>query len=342
VDVSVNPGLWRMYVYSKVGTAFQYNFKWSSSASAWTKRLTSTTVTPAQTANRWTQVITKLADWSATGGEVWTNLMQRLQIVPYVGATNDKASLDSVRVGFTGQPAIAFHFADGYDNFYSLALPEFQSRKLRCSVGLSTKQIDGAGMLTWAQAHEAENTGLVAVVNHGCTTAGFGGSKTQAQCRTEMNTAYDDLTDNGFTRGRAIVTYHNVGSNLANALAAAEQSDDGYPAYLGGVMGTTPDYEAMPFADPQYMKMGISGQPATSLADATDFADGIIARQCLGIMTIHNIVEADPDANEWELSKLQGVLDYIVSKKLPTVNFYDLYDLQTGPVSIPRPVGWPS
>lgn len=95
-------------------------------------------------------------------------------------------------------------------------------------------------------------------------------------------------------------------------------------------------FYTLPIAQPLYMAGGALG-PAYTLAQVqTAFLAGK-ARGDICTMGWDGLVESGAGAGEWNRSDFVGLLDWIRTQQIVPVTIDDLYRLQSGAVTVPRP-----
>jgi hypothetical protein len=78
----------------------------------------------------------------------------------------------------------------------------------------------------------------------------------------------------------------------------------------------------------------------TSLSTVQGWVNTAVARQEILVLTLHDI-SAAPTSNGWYTSSFQSLVDYVISQGIPVLTMDDLYQLQSGPITIPVATGSP-
>jgi hypothetical protein len=65
-----------------------------------------------------------------------------------------------------------------------------------------------------------------------------------------------------------------------------------------------------------------------------------IARQEILVITIQGL-SSTPGTNDWYISRFQSLVDYCIGQGIPIITMDDLYQLQSGDITIPLPAAIP-
>jgi peptidoglycan/xylan/chitin deacetylase (PgdA/CDA1 family) len=241
-------------------------------------------------------------------------------------------SVDAIVTSGSHQPAVMFSFDDARATGYSVAFDYMSKCGLRGTQYAKTGSVDGAGYYTWNEARIMDAAGWC-IANHSDTATNLD-SMSEADQETHLTTAKTSLESNGLTRASKHVAYPG-GSWNADTLTAMTN--------LGMLTGRT-------ILESWFLMYGMDNQrilsralatsaPTVTLATAKGYIDSIKSRQAVLTLYIHDLIDS-PASIDWTPADFRSLVDYVVQQGIPCITIDDLYKLQSGPVSIPRPHGW--
>lgn len=264
-------------------------------------------------------------EWSATGGELWTNTMVRLRIRVNATAGTPAVSFCSIHTKQYNKPKILVTFDDSWDSQYTKGYSYMSTLGLKGTIYCIADKVDTAGYMTTAQCSEIYAAGwdLGTHGNVNLTTLA-----TQALQEVEISSNEAFLTANGFTRSNKHYAYPNGGynDNARAALAAL-----GYKTARTIINAQQPDY-----LDEKYLLKRYAIYHTTTVAAATGYIDAALAQGTAILLNFHIIVDADADTSTKVLTAtFNSIMDYIKSKKdqgvLDVVTISEWYNGLTNP-----------
>ncbi len=277
----------------------------------------------------WTVFEFPKASFAETGSPSWSNITEiRIRVKCQSGASLI-VSLDRL----TGGPqqangAVMIGFDDGYESVYNTAYPIMSAVNMRGTAFVVTDRIGTAGYMTSSELLELDAAGWC-IGNH-TSNHSFLNTLSLADQKTTLLNGKNALDALGLTRASDIVAYPYGVINTDTLAAMAE---------LGFRLGRTPDTnyrDYLPLANNYLSGCVPIGYP-TALATVQSYVDTIILEKSICSYTFHRIVESPNHINEWSISNFQGLIDYIINSGLYCLTFLDLYNLQSGSVTIPKP-----
>lgn len=281
----------------------------------------------AQGANR---VVALVSEFTESGGESWSNTMIRMRIRVDATLTNNlSVSWDDLRLDPEFQPAIMLVFDDGYDDVYSVALPELVGHNVRGVSYIVSDDVGGAGRMTSAQLGVVNAAGWD-VGNHGQTHVNFT-TLTQGQIETEIATCNAALVGWGVGDARLHLAYPYGARDADSDAAMAAQS------MLSGRLALAGDERQfwIPAVSYWYRLPTVETLDDTvSLAAAQAIVDDIVVNGSVGIFLLHKL-EVSAAALTWAIEDFASLVAYIVAAGVPVITVRDLFALRTGAVIIP-------
>jgi hypothetical protein len=267
------------------------------------------------------------ADLVATGGIVFSDAIGHVRMRANGGA--GILTQDYFAFGFDPVPAVCIVFDDSHSSHYDLVLSEFTSRNMVGTVAVMTNLVgtDDEVYLTVAEVQEMGAADWI-MANHSIDTGqltddGDNGSAALAEAKA-------DLDGWGVTGGEYVI-YPN-GAYNADVLGVMTTLEMKFGGTTKEVLMTSPPVDNL-----QYHRYVV--QAADSLQDAKDIIDDAIAKGAIAILSFHDIVESGASGNDWLLSDLQELLDYIVDQGVDHLTIKDLIDIQSGSISVLTPGG---
>ncbi len=268
----------------------------------------------------WHLVRFRKSDFTNTGGESWDNLMIRLQIsvTPMAGKTA-YAIIDDLRINVRSLPMVIFMWDDGFFSAYDKAFTYMTSRGIPFNVAVIASYIDTVGCLTLAQLQTIYDSGadllLHAVPNFATLT--------DSEIAAELAGCRALFDANGFTRGRNFLVYPQGGHSAStDALVAAHGVQ---AARCGDIDGNN-----MPISN----IMGVKGyelKNTTTLAEAKAWIDKAYDLGQTCIIFGHKVADAPGDVYTVATSVVQGLVDYIVERRMRTPTFSEWYNQLSHP-----------
>lgn len=162
--------------------------------------------------NGWNTMTLHRSNFSATGGELWSNTMIRLRVrLNAVASTLPKITFASMKTGGKYYPNILFTFDDAFSTVYTVAYPYMSARGIVGTIYVNGSSIDTAGYCTLAQLTEMQSAGW-AICDHVYTHTNLTTVDAAAQ-RSLLQQNRNYLTTNGFTKGMEHLAYPNGGYN---------------------------------------------------------------------------------------------------------------------------------
>ena len=264
----------------------------------------------------WNKFSVGRANWTNTGDESWNNTMVRLRIQCNAKAgTVNIVSVDSLYGSVESMGRVLLTFDDGYDDVYNEVFSYMQPRGLRGTSFVVGSLIDGAGFMTKAQLTEIYAYGW-AIANHTYTHANMA-AYTQAQAYAELNNNKNWLISNGYPRAVNHVAYPVGGYNDDVLLAMAQVG-----AKTGRTTKTGNNYDS---SHPYELTIREISN-ATSLATAQNYVGEAISRGTTVILMLHKLVESPSVSTEWSIINFQGLIDYLVMRKIRVVTIDEWYE----------------
>jgi peptidoglycan/xylan/chitin deacetylase (PgdA/CDA1 family) len=282
----------------------------------------------AQFFNRWNTVEIVRSQWTANGGADWANPVIKIRMTIKSDAdTSAAVSYDYMTAGAAGMPAVLVMFDDNRESIYQHAWPYLRARRIRATHYVHTNSVDTAGYCSLVQLAQMYAAGWD-IGNHTMSHTEFD-TLTQEQIEGELSGAEAALNAWGFSRAARHVSYPS---------GIATDTSDAAMLATGMLTGrsTRPRGERLPLGQ-RLMVQGYSVS-TQSLASMSALLDTAVSRGQVFPFFVHNLVEADPTDYDWTIGDFQAFIDYIVTLNLPCLTISDLYNLQSGPVSIPRAV----
>lgn len=216
-------------------------------------------------------------------------------------------------------PAVLITFDDGYDDVYEEAFSYMNPRNMPANAYVITDYIGGGAgaYMTAAQLQEMDAAGW-AICNHTTNHPNLT-TKTEAEQETILGDARTALNALGLTRCSSHVAYPS-GQYNADTLTAMANLGMLTGRTVGGDPAIMPDFSL-------YEITSFLINEATTLQDAKDFVDGLIATGRVGTVYLHYLTVSGAGVNEWSISNFRAWIDYILQKKLVSLTIDQFYTL---------------
>lgn len=273
----------------------------------------------------WNLINIRTSDWTVGAGTPsWSNPIIRIRIRLHTAATAHSYSVDSLYIGRQTQSAVVLTFDDAVVSQYTEAFSYMGSKRARGSIFPVSTLVGGAGYVSWTQLLAMHSAGWT-VGNHTDTTANLT-TLTEAQQEAALSTCNAALIANGIGTRQKHVAYPQGGNNADTVTAMVAQSMiSGRAIESRNEQATVNDWYHLP---------GRAIAAATALATATGWIDLAKTRQEVCIIYMHGL-SATPAADEWYIDRFRALVDYAIAQGVPLLTMDDLYQLQSGPISIP-------
>jgi len=173
------------------------------------------------------------------------------------------------------------------------------------------------------------------VANHSDTATALN-TMSEADQETHLTTAKTSLEANGLTRASKHVAYPGGDAWNADTLTAMTN--------LGLLSGRTIQesyFVLQGWADNQRLpsRALATSAPTVSLATAKTYIDAIKTRGAVMPLYIHDLIDS-PSSIDWTPADFKALVDYTVQQGVVCLTIDDFYQLQSGPVTIPRARAW--
>lgn len=267
-------------------------------------------------------------DFTPNGSPDWATITQIYLRLVLVAGFPEGGSVDSLiqnPIAQTG--AVGFVFDDNGIDIYDIAYPILKAHKIR-----GTSYVIGNAMDATKSAHcqEMYADGWT-IGNHTETHASLT-TLTVEQIETELTACKNRLDALSIATGDHVAyPGGNVDPDVMTAMAN-----------LGMKTGrTVASNNMLVFPYPDAYRIGL-GQTAivntTTLASVIARIDACIAAKKVILLLIHGLAATEPPANSWYTDRFQSVAEYVTAKGVPCLTMDDIYQLQSGSISIPRSV----
>lgn len=284
---------------------------------------------PIMNQKGWQTVYLDKTDFTSFSGN-WANII-RLEIVWVNGSVGQALAMDRLQA-VDPIPFVCPIFHDGYDDVYSDAFPEFQSRNMRASAVINdagSHTPGSANHVTTAQLREMLAAGWH-IGNHSSTHPATPGTLTQGQWETELAAceAYITGTVGAPTEHAKAGHYPSpvAGQDFAAIMAGMAARS---MTLCGAITTQSTDNCGQPFSEPLSLPArGFVGLSLAALQTKVDYAKvhgTTLMFWCHEVGAGKDITRAD----------LGALLDYCKAQGVTVGTLLDLANLQTGAVTIP-------
>lgn len=148
----------------------------------------------------WNRIVITKGQFSATGGELWSNTMIRMKVRCVATGGNDTSvSFDDLRLDYEARPKVIITFDDGHESVYNKAKSIMDGNGQAGVAFLITDEIGTGGNMTLANLISLQNAGWD-ISNHSKTHSHLN-ALSQVAMENEIDDAYDWLIDNEFSVG---------------------------------------------------------------------------------------------------------------------------------------------
>jgi peptidoglycan/xylan/chitin deacetylase (PgdA/CDA1 family) len=265
----------------------------------------------------------RTSDWrTGSGSPSWTSPIIRIRI-RLSGTISNSYSFDGLTGGVVAQPAVLFTFDGSQSSLYSDAFAYMQTHNARGTGYIVTDWVDGMSKVTWVQLQEMYANGWT-IGNNAKTGVNLTTMSLEDQI-AELQAAQTALND------------HNLANVDHVAYPFGAYNTDTLSAMQSLGMDTGRTLVSANFISPLGQPFELSQQSinrSTTLATAQSWIDTAIARQEILVITLNGI-SATPGTADWYLTNFQALVDYCISQGVPIITMDDLYQLQSGDITIP-------
>lgn len=278
--------------------------------------------------NKWNLVRVVKSDFTASGGEVWTNTMIRMRFrnVSNSATLPSTALFSDLRIQRSYRPKVLLQS----DNVGSLSTiekmyPILNTAGLKGTVFVESGLIDVAGKLTLENLQTLYSAGWDLgnhTVDHADLTA-----ISIDEAEANVLSCGGFLSSNGFTRGAEHIAFP-LGATNDTVSAMLERN-----GFKTG-RKTTDRMQTVPVAD-MFKLDAYTIKSADSLATIKGYVDTAITKGSTSILMIEGLADSSPSAQEWLTSDYQALIDYIKTKvssnQLDVVTVSEWYNGLTNP-----------
>lgn len=278
--------------------------------------------------NKWNLVRVVKSDFTASGGEVWTNTMIRMRFrnVSNSATLPSTALFSDLRIQRSYRPKVLLQS----DNVGSLSTiekmyPILNTAGLKGTVFVVSGLIDVAGKLTLENLQTLYSAGWDLgnhTVDHADLTA-----ISIDEAEDNVLSCREFLLNNGFTRGANHIAFPLGATNdTVSAMLERNGFNTGRKA--------TDRTQTVPVAD-MFKLDAYTIKAADSLATVKGYVDTAITKGSTSILMIEGLADSSPSAQEWLTSDYQALIDYIKTKvssnQLDVVTVSEWYNGLTNP-----------
>lgn len=280
----------------------------------------------------WNEVLFDPTLFTSTGGEVWTNTMQSVQVrVKALTGTNLNVSFDALYYQDTSvnRPKLLFTFDGNWDSQYTEAYMRMAAYGFKGSIAVIPSTVGTAGRMTLAQLQEVYAAGWD-LANH---TMNYTNLKTEPSSTNKIKEIEDArawLEQNGFYRAADILVYPQgaYDQTVLNYLATTYR----------GARGLA---ESLEFDTPvEKFKIRVHSCTNTvTINTAKGWVDEAIRTGGTLVLVFQKIVASPSAQTEWSTSNFQQLVDYVATKlsQIDVVTYNDyLASLKGARVQIPK------
>jgi uncharacterized repeat protein (TIGR02543 family) len=275
----------------------------------------------------WNLISLRTSDWKATGSPNWANIA-RIRIRLDSRSINTY-SFDALTSGVEAMPAVVFTFDKGLASLYSQAFSIMQSRNVRGTGYIPTDLVGTSGQVTWSQLLEMYNAGWT--IGNGSKNNIDLTTLSLTEQQAALAAAHDALIANGILNADYVA--YPAGKYNADTLAAMANLSMRTGRSLLTFNNLSPLASPFEIAQRTILK-------STSLSTAESWVNTAIARQEILVITIQGL-SSTPGTNDWYISRFQSLVDYCIGQGIPIITMDDLYQLQSGDITIPLPAAIP-
>lgn len=278
--------------------------------------------------NKWNIVRVAKSEFTANGGEVWTNTMIRMRFRNVSNSATEPSTtlFTDLRIERSYRPKILLQS----DNVGSLSTiekmyPILNTAGLKGTVFVESGLIGVAGKLTLADLQTLYSAGWD-LGNHTTDHADLT-ALTIDEAEANVLACGGFLSSNGFTRGADHIAFP-LGATNDTVSAMLERN-----GFKTGRKATDRT-QTVPVAD-MFKLDAYTIKAADSLATVKGYVDTAINKGSTTILMIEGLADSSPAAQEWLTSNYQSLIDYIktkvVSNQLDVVTVSEWYNGLTSP-----------
>jgi len=273
----------------------------------------------------WNHIAVHASEFVNYTTESWTRPMVRMTFrVFYLAGQTGYITLDNLSVGQESLVKCIFSFDDCDPTVYSNVFAKMSSLGLKGTVYLTKNIITEGSGLTIAQINEMYAAGW-AICNH-TVSHPYLNLLTPAEIEAEIQGCTDWLVSNGWTRAAKHLAWP-WGTVMTSDMLIACQSTGIFTARTpwGG------EPEMLPCQD-LYQLRGHQLMENTTLANMKTWVDQCARKK--GTLNIYGHAIADGhegDTFYWGATKFNGLIDYLVARKIPCVTIDEWYRGLTDP-----------
>lgn len=277
----------------------------------------------------WNHLVFHASELTNTGSASWSDPILRLNFRVYARTGQTcYITLDNMFYAQTSLPTCVLTFDDTYDTVYTAAFAKMNPLGIRGTIYITKDLIEsGTGVCGAALTKAYINTLYAAgwtVGNHTASHAHMD-VLTQAQIEDELWECHEWLIANGWTRTAKHVAYP-YGQPITAAMLAALTS-------FGAITQRTsyPVLQGVPAGNNYLLRSKQLGED-TTLATVQGWVDIAIRNQQTIMFYTHSIADGHSgDANYWGSTKFNGLIDYIVARKIKCLTIDEWYNGLTDP-----------
>ena len=281
----------------------------------------------------WNHLCVKASEFYQEGSEIganWSRPMTAMKLRAYTqtGKTG-YVTFDSFSYAQETMPRCLLTFDDGYDSIYSVAFAKMNPLGLKGTIYITKNIVEEATSpyvaITKEHLNEMHEAGW-AIANHTVSHPHLD-TLTQSQVEDELMGCYEWLVKNGWTRAAKHVAYP-YGTPITQAMVAACKAT----GMLTGrtTIGTYFPYQPTPVDNMYGLKSHCLGIPAT-LENMKVFVDKAIKNQATINFFGHALKDGQETGSYWGATDFEGLIDYIVARKIPCVTIDEWYKGLTNP-----------
>src|SRR3990167_2547631 len=310
-DLSV-PDIFTLWVYiddtSKYATGNATTL-FIASTTDFSKTFSATINVGNTMSNGWNKLIFLKSDFTATGGEVWTNTMIRLRMRVVSAADQTvNVTFDDLRYGEYRRPKCIITFDDGIDNVYDEGYSYMRRFGFKGVAYVPGDDRVGAdGYMTLAELTEMYNYGWD-ISNHGLTHTDLTTLENQAAMEADILGGQEYIKSLGFTR-------NNMYRHLALPASAYDATVLLALVAQNILTSRSGNDRIQPnFTQDNRLLKRVSIANTTTLAAAKAKVDEAITRGGAAIFNFHRLVASPGISTEWAIADFQDLMEYLYQK----------------------------
>ncbi len=272
----------------------------------------------------WNLVNLRASDWFvAAGTPSWNNPITSITIRFY-NRSSTAFSLDGLESGIS-IPAVVLTFDDAHSTVWDPVYSYMEPLNLRGTEYVITDSVGTVDRVTWDQLQAMYNTGWT-IGNHTAVHSSLSDLPEPDQ-EIALATARDALIAHGMTNVNYVAyPWGNYNADTLTAMANLDMRSARTLLNFNNVSPLTNPYE---------LAQKSIGKP-TTLDTAKGYVNTAIARGETVILVLHDISDNPTNAG-WYPNLFKQYIDYLVAQGVPVITMDDLYRLQSGDITIPKP-----